>query len=48
MPNTGGLVKKSECNTEITELESKTPCITGLSTTSTLNAVENRYPTLVI
>ena len=38
IPNTGGLVKKSECNTEITELESKTPCITGLSTTSALNA----------
>ena len=37
-----GLVKKTDYNAKITEIEEKIPSITGLATTSALNAVEHK------
>ena len=42
------LLKKTDYNANITELESKISSITGLATTDTLTAVEKRYLLLVI
>ena len=42
IPNTSGLVKKTDCNTKISEVESKISSISGLVTTSALNADENK------
>ena len=42
VPNTSGLVKKTDCNTKISEVESKISSISGLVTTSALNANENK------
>ena len=36
------LVKKTDYNAKITEIEGKTPSISGLATTSALTAVENK------
>ena len=47
IPDTSGLVK-TDYNAKITDIGGRIPCITGLATTSALNAVVNRYPTLVI
>ena len=42
IPNTINLVKKSDYNTKISEIENKIPSISGLATTSALTAVENK------
>ena len=44
IPNVSGLVKKTDLNSKITEVEGKIPCITGLATSSALTAVENKIP----
>ena len=36
------MVKKTDFNTKVTEIEGKIPSITGLATNSELNAVENK------
>ena len=38
------LVKKTDFNTKITEVEGKIPSITGLGTGSELTAIENKIP----
>ena len=46
MPNTSGLVKKTDCNTKITEIENKIPSLRGLVTTTMMNTkateIENK------
>ena len=42
--DTSKLVKKSEYNAQISELENKIPSISGLVTTFALTAVENEIP----
>ena len=44
IPDASDLAKNTELNTEITEIESKIPNSTGLTTNSTLTAVENKIP----
>ena len=44
IPNTSGLVKKTNYSSKITEIEGKIPSITGLATNSALTAVENKIP----
>ena len=44
MPDVSGLVKKTDFNTKVTEIEGKIPSITGLATNSELPAVENKIP----
>ena len=44
IPDTNGLVKKTDLNAKITEIENKIPSITGLVTNSALTAVENKIP----
>ena len=44
IPDTSGLVKKTDYNAKVTEIESKIPSISGLATISTLTAVENKIP----
>ena len=44
IPDFSSLVKKTDLNTKITEIESKIPSITGLATSSALTAVENKIP----
>ena len=44
IPDTSGLVKKTNHNTKISETENKIPSITGSSTNSELTAVENKMP----
>ena len=44
IPDTSGLVKKTDYNAKITEIEGKIPSITGLATTAALNAVESKIP----
>ena len=39
-----GLLKKTDYNTKITEIESKMLSITGLAITASLTAVENKTP----
>ena len=41
------LVKKSDCNAKVSEIESKIPSISCLAITSALTAVENKIPTVV-
>ena len=48
IPNTSRLVKKSDYNAKISELENKIPSISGLITTSTLTAVEKKILVSVI
>ena len=38
------MVKKTDFNTKVTEIEGKIPSITGLATNSELTAVENKIP----
>ena len=40
------LLKKSDYNAKVSEIESKIPSISGLSTTSALTAVENKIPSV--
>ena len=44
IPDTSGLVKKTDCNAKITEIEVKTPSISSLTTNAALTAVENKIP----
>ena len=47
-PDTSGLVKKTDYNAKITEIEDKITTITGFAATSALTAVEIKIPNLVI
>ena len=38
------MVKKTDFNTKVTEIEDKIPSISGLATNSALTAVENKIP----
>ena len=38
------LLKKTDCNAQISEIESKIPSISGLATTIALTAFENKIP----
>ena len=40
------LVKKSDYNTKVSEIEGKLPSISGLVATSALTAVENKIPSV--
>ena len=42
--DTSGLVKKTDYNTKITEIENKIPSISGLATKSELTTVEDKIP----
>ena len=42
MCHTSGIVRKTDYNAKITEIESKIPSITGLFTNSALTAAENK------
>ena len=44
MSDTSGIVKKTDYNARITEIEGKILSITRLATTTALNAVENKIP----
>ena len=44
--DTSGLVKKTNYNTKITEVEDKIPDISNLATKSLVNKVENRIPSV--
>ena len=45
-PDTSGLVKKTDYNPKITEIEGKIPSINGLATNAALTAVENKIPNI--
>ena len=47
IPDVIGLVKKTDFNSKITEIENKIPSITYLATNSTLSAVENKIPDII-
>ena len=44
IPDTSGLVKKTDYNTKITEIEGKIPNISNLATKTALTSVENKIP----
>ena len=44
IPDTSAFVKKTDHNSKITEIENKTPSISGLATNSELTGVENKIP----
>ena len=44
VPDANGLVKKTDYNTKITEIEGKIPSITSLDTTAALKTVNNKIP----
>ena len=44
IPDVSDVVKKTDFNSEIAEIEGKIPSITGLATSSALPAVENKIP----
>ena len=44
IPDTSGLVKKTDCNTKIAEIEGKIPDISNLATKAALTAAENKIP----
>ena len=46
IPDTSGLVKKTDYNAKITEIEGKIPSISGLATNAALTAVENKMPNI--
>ena len=48
IPDTSGLVKKTDYNAKITEIENKIPRINGLATNVALTAVENKIPDICI
>ena len=43
-PDVSSLVKKTDFNAKVTEIEGKIPSISGLATNSALTAVENKIP----
>ena len=46
IPDTSGLVKKTDYNAKITRIEGKIPSISGLATNAALTAVENKIPNI--
>ena len=44
--DTSGLVKKTDYNIKITEIEDKIPDISGLATKTALTTVENKIPSI--
>ena len=44
IPITSNLVKKSDYNAKVSEIQDKIPSISGLGTTSALTAIENKIP----
>ena len=48
IPDLSNLVKKTDFNPKIAEVENKIPSISGLATTSALTVVEKRYPASII
>ena len=48
IPDTTGLVKKTDYNVKITKIEGKIPSISGLATNAALTAVKDKYLLLVI
>ena len=44
IPDVSGLVKKTDFNAKVTEIEGEIPSISGLATTSALATVENKIP----
>ena len=44
IPDVSNLVKKTDLNAKITEVEGKIPSISGLATNSALTAVQNKIP----
>ena len=46
--NTSAFVKKTDCSSKITEIESKIGSITNLATNSELTPVENKYLMFVV
>ena len=42
IPDTSGLVKKTDCNAKTIEIENKVPSISGLAANSALTTVENK------
>ena len=44
MPDVSGLVKETDFNTKVTEIEGEIPSINGLATNSALTVVENKIP----
>ena len=44
IPDTSGLVKKTDYNTKITEMEGKIPDVSNLAAKTSLTAVENKIP----
>ena len=46
IPNTSGLIKKTEYIVKITEIEGKVPSISGLATNAALSAVEEKIPNI--
>ena len=44
MPDTSGLVTKTDYNAKITEIENKVSSIKGSATTTALTPVENKIP----
>ena len=44
IPDTSGLVKKTDQNTKITQIEGKIPDISNLATKTALTNVENKIP----
>ena len=44
IPDGSDLVKKTDLNAKITEIEGKIPSITGLTNNSALTAAENKIP----
>ena len=46
IPDTNGLVKKTDCNANITEIEGLVTNITNLATTTALTVVENKIPSV--
>ena len=48
IPDTSGLVKKTDYNTKITEIECKIPDISNLATKTALTTVENKIPSALV
>ena len=44
IPDTSGLLKKTDYNTKITEIEGKIPNVTNLATKTALTTAENKIP----
>ena len=46
IPDTSELIKKTDCNAKITQIDGKIPSISGLATNAALTAVENKIPNI--